>query len=169
MANQPKHPRLISFPEIRKPDPEPFLHGQVPTDPEVNYEAKPPRGAWEFWQYVLDATDTLRIKNVYPGTDYGDKCGRLLKLLIQKFKMPRLMALGKFYATQWMKLRKAYNWKHPPSPIQFSMYIDKIDFCETNGIPLNPANRVVGGEDYTQDPFAAAEAALKKKKSDGQK
>lgn len=155
MSSKPKNQNLVGFVPMRKAMPGAFAHGKIPTDPEVNRDKKLPRGVWEFWKYVVDSTDTLIIKNVHPDSAYGAKCGGLLKLAFKRFPLERLLVLGKYYATNWLALQKAYNWKAVPSPVQFVQYLDRIDFCETNGIPLSSSDRVTGKEDYDADVLEA--------------
>lgn len=163
MITPKKQPENIGFPTMRKEDKPKWKSDSVPTDPEVHYDEKTPKGPWQFWKYVLSVQSFTTIKDISPANERGKRCAETLGRLIKKVGMPRMMELGAYYAKSCHDIQKAYNWKYPASAVQFCMFIDKIDFCATNGIPLNPANRVVGGEDYQADPFAAMEAAMKKK------
>lgn len=147
------------FAKSRKPDPH-WTSGKVPGEPEVLKDKKTPKGALEFWKFVIGTAPFAVIKDISPMTEHGKGCAKSLNVVIKKLGMEHMLKLGAYYAKNWMALKKAYNWQYPASPVQFCRYLDKIDFCMVNGIPLNPVDRVGSDESYEKNPLDALKKSL---------
>lgn len=134
--------------------------GHLPDDAEVIRDKKTPKGALEFWKFVIGEAPFAVISDISPMNEYGKGCAKNLNTVIKKLGMEHMLKLGAYYAKNWMALKKAYNWQYPASPVQFCRYLDKIDFCMVNGIPLNPVDRVGSDESYEKNPLDALKKSL---------
>lgn len=143
------------FAEIRKAD-APAVFGKIPTDAEVLRDKKIPHGPHQFWKHLTAIPGAPTLPALKPYNLEDGTCVKLLNRLIKKFGMARMLELGEYYVKHWMELKNAYRWQANASAKQFVLFIYKIDFCQTNGIPLSPANRVTGNEDYDSDKLMEA-------------